>query len=746
MTKILDYRHERYLGKPVYETFASLKENKELQIEIVRRNQAEESLRRIGEETKRLVKEASLLAEIGRIINSTLNIEEVYDLFAKAAHKLIPFDRIIIALLNSDLSTVTNLYISGIGVKGRGNGAIYPLQGSIVDKVISQRAGIVIQPENVEEINNKFPSLASTFQAGLRSMISVPLISRDRGIGALHVRSKKTKAYTDHDLSLAERIADQIAGAVANAQLFSEHERAEKALRESTERYRNILDNIEEGYYEVDLRGNFTFFSDSLCKILGYSREELMGMDYRKYMDKETAQMVYQTFNQVYTTGEPNRGVNWEVIRKDGTKRIHESSVSLIKDAKGEPVWFRGIVRDVTERKKAEEEKRSLEEQLRQSQKMEAIGRLAGGIAHDFNNFLTVMRGHSQLALMELKKGDRFKESFEAIENATTKSANLVRQLLAFSRRQVMEMIVLDLNTLLKDLEKMLRRIIGEDVELLTVSADDLGRVKADPGQIEQVVLNLVVNARDAMPSGGKLTIETANVELDETYVHSHVAVTPGRYVMLSVSDTGVGMTPEVKKQVFDPFFTTKKKGKGTGLGLATAYGIVKQSGGNIWIYSEPGQGATFKIYLPRVEEPLTEEREKEVSGLFRGVGVILVVEDEEDVRKAVLGVFRKHGYSVLEAADEEDALLICQQYEDTIHLMVTDVVMPRISGPELAKRLVVFHPEMKVLYMSGYADEAIVHHGVLDKGVNYIQKPFTFAGLARKVREVLDKDTNPAI
>ncbi|MDO8957967.1 MAG: ATP-binding protein [Deltaproteobacteria bacterium] len=365
-------------------------------------------------------------------------------------------------------------------------------------------------------------------------------------------------------------------------------------------------------------------------------------------------------------------------------------------------------------RNQAQKEMATLQEQLRQSQKMEAIGQLAGGIAHDFNNLLTIMKGHSQLALMNLKEGEPLRGSFEEIEKATTKSANLVRQILAFSRRQVMEMIVLDLNTLLRDLEKMLRRIIGEDIGLLTVLADDLGRVKADPGQIEQVVLNLAVNARDAMPQGGKLTIETANVELDEAYARSHVAVTPGRYVMLAVSDTGVGMTPEIRERVFEPFFTTKEKGKGTGLGLATVYGIVKQSGGNIWLYSEPGQGTTFKIYLPRVDEPLAKEREKEEIGLFRGVGVILVVEDEEGVRKLVLEMLKKQGYSVLEADDEEEALLICRQYKDTIHLMVTDVVMPRISGPELAKRLVVFHPEMKVLYMSGYADNAIVHHGVL--------------------------------
>ncbi len=413
-----------------------------------------------------------------------------------------------------------------------------------------------------------------------------------------------------------------------------------------------------------------------------------------------------------------------------------------------EEEFLSGIANTLTAillRNQTQKEMATLQEQLRQSQKMEAIGQLAGGIAHDFNNLLTIMKGHSQLALMNLKEGEPLRGSFEEIEKATTKSANLVRQILAFSRRQVMEMIVLDLNTLLRDLEKMLRRIIGEDIGLLTGLADDLGRVKADPGQIEQVVFNLAVNARDAMPQGGKLTIETANVDLDKAYARSHVAVTPGRYVMIAVSDTGVGMTPEIRERVFEPFFTTKEKGKGTGLGLATVYGIVKQSGGNIWVYTEPGQGTTFKIYLPRVDEPLTEEGKKEEPGLFLGIGVILVVEDEEGVRKLVLDMLKKQGYSVLEAANEEEALLLCQQYKDTIHLMVTDVVMPRISGPELAKRLVVIHPEMKVLYMSGYADSAIVHHGVLKEGVNFIQKPFTIEGLAKKVREVLDKDPKPA-
>jgi PAS domain S-box-containing protein len=527
---------------------------------------------------------------------------------------------------------------------------------------------------------------------------------------------------------------------------ITERKRAEDALKQSEEKYRTILENIEDGYFEVDIAGNFTFFNDSLCRMLGYSKDEMTGMNNQKYTDQENAKKLYQAFNNVYRTGEPTKGFSWQVIAKDGTKLFGEVSVSLIRDSKGQPTGFRGIARDITERKLAEEEKVTLQEELRQSQKMEAIGGLAGGIAHDFNNLLTVISGNCQLSLLEFKEGDPLRGNIEDIKAAADRATSLTRQLLAFSRRQVLDMKVLVLNTIIRDLGKMLRRVIGEDIELVTCLADDLGMVKTDPGQIEQVVMNLAVNARDAMPKGGKLTIETANVELDEAYAHAHIAVTPGRYVMFSLSDTGVGMTPGVKERVFDPFFTTKEKGKGTGLGLSTVYGIVKQSGGNIWIYSEPGQGTTFKIYLPRVDEPLQELREKTVKEeLPRGSETTLVVEDEEEVRKLTVEILRRQGYRVLEASHGDDALLVCEHHEGPVHLMVTDVVMPGMNGSELAKRLGSLHPKMKVLYMSGYPDNAITHHGILEKGMNYIQKPFTVDGLVRKVREALDKDWNPA-
>jgi signal transduction histidine kinase/ActR/RegA family two-component response regulator len=393
------------------------------------------------------------------------------------------------------------------------------------------------------------------------------------------------------------------------------------------------------------------------------------------------------------------------------------------------------------ERSEAVNALRNTEEQLQQAQKLEAVGRLAGGISHDFNNMLTAIIGYSDLTLNRLPEGDPLKHNLTEIRKAGERAASLTGQLLAFSRKQVMQPKVIDLNVVVSELEKMLRRMIGEDIELKTSLQHGLGNVKADPGQIEQVIMNLAVNARDAMPTGGKLTIETGNVYLDESYARQHLSVAPGAYVMLAVSDSGIGMDAETQSHMFDPFFTTKEAGKGTGLGLSMVYGIVKQSGGNIWVYSETGKGTTFKIYLPRV----TADTEKYTHAtpeldIAAGSETILLVEDADVVRDLAREVLEEiSGYRVLEATNAEDALQICQKHQGGIDLLLTDVVMPGGSGPEVSARVRALKPDIRVLYMSGYTDDAIVRHGVLEAGLNFIQKPFTPNGLAQKVREVLD-------
>lgn len=385
-------------------------------------------------------------------------------------------------------------------------------------------------------------------------------------------------------------------------------------------------------------------------------------------------------------------------------------------------------------------EKAQLQAQLIQSQKMEAVGRLAGGVAHDFNNILTAIEGYSHFLLGSLAPDDQRREDVEEIKKAGERASSLTRQLLAFSRQQVLQPKVLDCNALVADLEKMLRRIIGEDVELATIPAPAPGLIKADPGQIEQVIMNLVVNAKDAMPKGGKIAIETANVEIGEDYARMHLQVRAGSYVMLSVSDSGTGMDSNTLSHLFEPFFTTKEQGKGTGLGLATVYGIVKQSGGGIYVYSEPGHGAVFRVYFPRVPDASALEGARPVLARPSGGSeTILVVEDDEAVRKFIQRALRERGYTVLTAQDPAQAVLLCERHESPIHMLLTDVIMPQMHGPELAERLARLHPESKVVYMSGYTDSTVVHRDLVGRGASFLQKPLGPELLARKVRAVLD-------
>ena len=525
---------------------------------------------------------------------------------------------------------------------------------------------------------------------------------------------------------------------------ITERWHAEEALRESQQLLKKTFASLRDAVFIIDAETvRIMDCNPAASEMFGYTREEMVGQT-TSFLHVDNATL--EEFRKYMYANVEEKGFlylpEFRMKRKEAEFFPTEHSVVPLEDDQGKRIGWVSVVRDITEGKRAEKEMADLQEQLRQSQKMEAVGLLAGGIAHDFNNLLTIIKGYSQLSLLELKEGDPLKGNVEEIQQAADRAANLTHQILAFSRRQVMQMKVFDFNTLLRDLENMLRRVIGEDIELVTILADDLGRTKTDPGQIEQVIMNLAVNARDAMPSGGKLIIETANVELDEAYARSHLGVIPGHYVVLSVSDTGCGMSPEVKEHIFEPFFTTKEKGKGTGLGLSMVYGIVKQSGGNILVYSEPGQGTTVKIYFPRLEEETDAlfRRDSAIS-IPQGSETVLVVEDEPSVRSLATHILRHQGYRVLEATNGEEALRVAQERLEEIHLLLTDVVMPRMGGKEVADRLKTLRPSVKVLFISGFPDEAIARHGVLTPGIAFLQKPFSPAALAQKVREVLDRE-----
>jgi len=469
--------------------------------------------------------------------------------------------------------------------------------------------------------------------------------------------------------------------------------------------------------------------NESLLRLFGMNRAETVGRSGYELGIWRRDELRVQMLAQLRAGG-VFRDVEVEWLTRSAEVRSGLLSAEVIAFA-GEPHFLLHF-QDITERKQ-------LEVQLRQAQKMEAIGRLAGGVAHDFNNVLTAIFGYVDILREELPADSTAQRDLAEVRKASERAASLTKQLLAFSRQQVLEPMVLEPTALIEDFEKMLHRLIGEDVELRLSLARDTGNVLADPGQLQQVLMNLAVNARDAMPTGGKLILETANAELSEQYAELHQPVVPGRYVMLAVSDTGTGMTPETRARIFEPFFTTKEKGKGTGLGLSTVYGIVKQSGGYVWVYSELGRGTTFKIYLPRVDaapDTLLPAREPVT---VAGTETILLAEDDAVLRPLAKGLLEKLGYTVLDAADAVEALEAARQYTEVIHLLLTDVVMPGASGRELARRLESHRPDVKVLYVSGYTDDAIVHHGMLEPGLNFLQKPFTPAALARKVREVLD-------
>ena len=576
---------------------------------IAQRQQAYEELEiRVRERTAELsqVNEVMGLAdEVGRIVTSTLNIDEVFERFAFEVKKLVDYDRMNINLIDHEAGTFRVKYLVGEDLPGRHPGRARPLAGTRIQHILE--TGRTLVRADISEASG-FPGDLVDAEAGLRSAIMVPLVSKGQIVSTLGLRSLSTATYGPREQAILERLANQIAPALENARLHEERVRAE--------------------------------------------------------------------------------------------------------------------------------------EQLSHAQKMESVGRLAGGVAHDFNNLLTAIMGYSQMSLREAPPESNLNNNLQEIQQATGRAANLTNQLLAFSRHQVIEPQVIDLNDLIINLDKMLRRLIGEDIELVTLPAADLQPVKADPGQIEQILVNLVVNARDAMPEAGKLTIETANVTLDAEYVRQHGGASLGRHVMLTVSDTGMGISEEDQEHIFEPFFTTKEVGKGTGLGLATCYGIIQQSGGHMEVSSEPGQGTSFKVYLPVTEE--TYEAPPQIVGSsasLQGKETVLLAEDEPLVRSMVATVLRDRGYEVLEAINGEEALRVVQKHGgESIELLLTDVVMPQMNGPELAEQLHTTHPDIKVLFTSGYTGDSVSELNILPTGTDFLAKPYMPETLAVKVREVLDR------
>jgi PAS domain S-box-containing protein len=599
-------------------------------------------------------------------------------------------------------------------------GQVFPVKGNpSFQYVLSHRVPLIVGGTQHDLRLAQIHELMR--ERGTVSLLLLPLLIEDEVVGGLGLDTVEPRHFSPEEVSLAWSVADQVAGALARAQLAQTQQRLIAAIEQAA-----------ESVIITDTQGVLLYVNPGFEQASGYSRAEVIGQDANILASGKHDAAFYRDLWATISAGRVWHGrfINRKI---DGSLYTEDATITPVRGENGAIVSYVSVQRDVTR-------ELQLEEQYRQAQKMELVGRLTAGIAHDFNNLLTAINGFAELARSKSAPGDPLAESLDKILSSGWRAADLVRQLMAFSRKQVVEPQVLSLNEVVANMDKMLRRVIGEDIALKMILAPDVWRVKVDPAQIEQVIVNLAVNARDAMPDGGHLTIETANMVLDEDYAARHLDVQPGRYVVLAVSDDGVGISDEVKAHLFEPFFTTKGSGKGTGLGLATVFGIVKGSDGHIWCYSEVGQGTTFKIYLPAIQSAAASAvRREELGGLRGGSETILLVEDDPSVRELTARVLRQQGYTVLAASNGDEALRLAREHRQPIHLLLTDVVMPGLSGRALIKQLAQIYPGLKTLFMSGYTDDAIVHQGVLEPGVAFLQKPFSPLALARKVRGVLD-------
>ena len=670
---------------------------------------------------------AAALVETGRELAGGLDPAEVARQIACTVVRVFGTQHAALYRLDSEVARLVCIAAAGLGEPEDWRGQTVGVGEGIVGRAAAEERS-VWTPDVLEDSRIDLAARAGerVTADGFRSVLAVPLKAGERVIGVLNLGDAAGRTYTEDELTLLAAFVGQGAVALENSALYRE-------IRDARDFLQSITENSLDAIITTDGRGRLTYFSRGAEAMFGYRAAKMIGSAVADLYPGglEEARAVKRRLAQEGQLRNYESGF----LTKDGGCVEVSASISLLRDATGRVAGTLGVLKDIGER-------RRLEEQLRQSQKMEAVGRLAGGIAHDFNNLLTVIAGRAQLILSRLRPEEPIHRDATLVRTTADRAAVLTQQLLTFSRKQVLQPQVLNLNAVVTAMEPMLGRLLGEDIDLAVIPAESLGRVKADPGQIEQVIVNLVVNSRDAMPQGGRLTVETADVELDAAYASRHFSVPPGPYVMLAVSDTGEGMDEQTRSRVFEPFFTTKGPGKGTGLGLATVYGIVKQSGGDIQLYSEPGRGTAFRIYLPRVAQVSAEvdDTTSPSAAVARGDETVLLVEDEPEVRDLAREILEVSGYTVLQACDPLEAVVMAERHPGPIHLLLTDVIMPRQSGRALVERLRPLLPEMQVLYMSGYTNEAIVRHGVLDPDTLFIQKPFTPDALGHRVRAALDR------
>ncbi|MBM4440153.1 MAG: GAF domain-containing protein [Candidatus Rokubacteria bacterium] len=685
---------------------------------------------RLYEEAGIRRREAEELAQVAAAITGSLDVAAVLPRVLEAARRLTGAELSRLALRDPARDVMVFRFADGAAVEhpdvARGTGP----------------AGEAWATGRAIRTDERWPEAAAP---GVRAQIVVPIVVGGVVEGLLSVANRSARGFTPRHQEVLQRLADQAAIAMHTARLFADEQAARAAAQAAAQALRDS-EAVRQRAMEVGQIGSWISgigdgsrleWSQEVCRIFGVDPGVLTGTseDFVARVYPDDLPDVIAARNEALATGGPLR-IDHRIVRPDGAIRWVHERADIQRDPDGRPARFIGVVQDITERKQAEEALQAAEEQLRQSQKMDAIGRLAGGVAHDFNNLLSIITGRSELILRARELPGAVRRDVDLIHRTAERAASLTRQLLAFSRKQLLQPKVIDVNGVVSNMGRMLRRVIGEDVDLVIVARPGVARVNADPGQLEQVILNLAVNARDAMPGGGRLTIETAQLDLDAEHAKRHPGVGPGRHVMLAVSDTGIGMDAATRERIFEPFFTTKDVGKGTGLGLSTVYGIVQQSGGTVWVYSEPGHGSVFKIYFPGVDDAVPEDTTPEPAPRG-GSETVLVCEDEPDLRELAREVLQELGYQVLEAGDGKQALEVSARHAGPIHLLVTDVVMPRMNGSELATRLVRERP-LRVLYMSGYTETSMAGGGPTP-GARFLQKPFSPVVLARAVREVLD-------